>query len=441
MKYSILFLSLITLFFVSALPTQAGTIDDLRQQIQDRQAKIDAIEKQIAQYQRELDTTTTAKKSLESAIRALDISRKKLAADIRLTQNKIARTGYSIQKLNLEIANNTDRIHKDRAVIAKSLREIQKIDSQSFLEKLLAKETISNVWNVADTLIQFQGALQANIRSLNNVQVSLQKNKESLSQKQKKLAEFKTNLSNQKSSIDINRQAKNNLLRETKNKESNYQKLIRQKREAQREFEQELSSLESQLKIAIDPKALPTAGSGVLAWPFSNSFIQGCKNREGQLGNIFCITQYFGNTPFATKNPQIYNGSGHNGVDFGAPTGTPVLSTLSGTVVETGNTDQYPGCFSYGKWVLIKHANGLSSLYAHLSKRSVTAGQKVGTGELIGYSGSTGFSTGPHLHLTVFASEGVRVVRFGDVRTRTNCPDARIPIAPKKAYLNPLSYL
>ena len=85
-------------------------------------------------------------------------------------------------------------------------------------------------------------------------------------------------------------------------------------------------------------------------------------------------------------------------------------------IVGTGNTDEPRGCYSYGKWILIKHENGLSTLYAHLSLIKVNAGETVNTGDIIGYSGNTGYSTGPHLHLTVYATQGVKIVRLGDIK-------------------------
>lgn len=168
---------------------------------------------------------------------------------------------------------------------------------------------------------------------------------------------------------------------------------------------------------------MPPAGKGVLAWPLPT----------------IRITQYFGNTEFAKSG--AYSGKGHNGVDFGASIGTEVKAALSGTVIGTGNTDQFKGCYSYGKWVLIRHENGLTTLYAHLSLIKVAKGQSVSTRETIGYSGNTGYSTGPHLHLTVYASQGVEIVRLGDIKKITNCGNAYIPVAPLNAYLNPLDYL
>jgi murein DD-endopeptidase MepM/ murein hydrolase activator NlpD len=149
------------------------------------------------------------------------------------------------------------------------------------------------------------------------------------------------------------------------------------------------------------------------------------------------ITQYFGNTAFSTKNPQIYSSGTHNGVDFAASIGTPIHASLSGIVVGAGNTD-IKSCRSYGKCIMIKHANGLSTLYAHLSLIAVTVGQNVTTGEIIGYTGNTGISTGPHLHFGVYATEGVNITKN---KGSKYCSNVTIPYADLKAYLNPLSYL
>jgi murein DD-endopeptidase MepM/ murein hydrolase activator NlpD len=183
-------------------------------------------------------------------------------------------------------------------------------------------------------------------------------------------------------------------------------------------------------------------GSGVLKWPFSAAFMSNCAQRRGFFGNNYCITQFFGNTPFSTANPQIYNGNGHNAIDMAAPIGTPVQATLTGTVLGTGNTDAYPGCYSFGRWVMIKHNNGLNTLYSHLSQIHVSQGQTVGTGQVIGLSGMSGYATGPHIHFGVYASDGTQILSLGKFRGSTGaCSQAPMPVATLKAYLNPLSYL
>ena len=90
----------------------------------------------------------------------------------------------------------------------------------------------------------------------------------------------------------------------------------------------------------------------------------------------------------------------HNGTDIAAPQGTPILAAASGTVTIANGTDPWGG--SYGYHVKIDHGRGLETLYAHCSAISVTAGQQVQQGEVIGYVGSTGNSTGNHLHFEVW---------------------------------------
>jgi len=102
-------------------------------------------------------------------------------------------------------------------------------------------------------------------------------------------------------------------------------------------------------------------------------------------------------TPFGAK--RIINGkkrSIHWGTDFSAPSGTPVYATLSGKVVLAQEL------YYTGKTVIINHGLGLFSLYAHLSMINVNEGQMVKSGQLIGNVGSTGRSTGPHLHFGVY---------------------------------------
>jgi murein DD-endopeptidase MepM/ murein hydrolase activator NlpD len=83
----------------------------------------------------------------------------------------------------------------------------------------------------------------------------------------------------------------------------------------------------------------------------------------------------------------------HKGVDFAAPTGTGVFVAAEGTVLRTGYQPT-----GFGRFVEVRHPNGMTSLYAHLSRVDVRSGQELYSGERVGLVGSTGYSTGPHLH-------------------------------------------
>ncbi|KPI13577.1 Peptidase M23 [Actinobacteria bacterium OK074] len=92
--------------------------------------------------------------------------------------------------------------------------------------------------------------------------------------------------------------------------------------------------------------------------------------------------------------------SSHSGQDFAVPTGTEVVAAHGGTVVKAGANGAGDGA-AYGNAIVIKHADGTYSQYAHLSRIDVRVGQVVATGQHIALSGSTGNSTGPHLHFEI----------------------------------------
>ncbi len=92
----------------------------------------------------------------------------------------------------------------------------------------------------------------------------------------------------------------------------------------------------------------------------------------------------------------------HTGLDFVVKTGTDVHAAASGVVVKAGNEG------AYGNAVTIKHADGMKTMYAHLNKIKVKVGQEVTVGQTIGKSGSTGNSTGPHLHFEVIVDKKQR---------------------------------
>ena len=110
------------------------------------------------------------------------------------------------------------------------------------------------------------------------------------------------------------------------------------------------------------------------------------------------FTSAFGLRPAPTAGASTY----HQGVDLAAPTGTPIYASRSGTVSAA--------TYSYdcGYYVQINHGDGYRSIYMHMTHYVVSAGQHVSQGQVIGYCGSTGISTGPHLHFGI-SKNGVYV--------------------------------
>lgn len=105
---------------------------------------------------------------------------------------------------------------------------------------------------------------------------------------------------------------------------------------------------------------------------------------------------------------------GYNAVDFGASTGSSVLASASGRVTKSINAGWNGG---YGKFIVVEHDNGTETLYSHLNNVIVSRGQRVVKGQVIGYLGSTGRSTGPHLHFEIRGAHNP----FADCGLRTSC--------------------
>jgi murein DD-endopeptidase MepM/ murein hydrolase activator NlpD len=423
-----------TILIVALLSIQVGTfinhptsvnadeVADLQSKIQQRNSEIADLEKEIKEYQKQIDSLGTQANSLSATIKSLELTQKKLEADISVTQNKISAKNLEIKQLSGQITEKEGNIVDNKRVIASSITNISRLDNQSTPELLLGSNSLSSAWDALENLGILQSQLQSRIANLREVKATLENNKRATEKAKGELITLQNQLTDQRKVVLATSNEKNALLKETKQSEASYKKLLAEKKARKEAFEREVLNYESQLKLAVDSSKLPRTGTHALEWPLD-------KVR---------ITQYFGNTEFATANSQIYNGKGHTGIDLGASIGTPIKAAGSGIVVGVGNTDIVPTCYSYGKWVMIKHPNGLSTLYAHMSVQSVSTGQEVTVGDVIGYSGNTGYTTGPHLHFGVYATQGVQIKAFD---TSVNCKGVLIPLADFKAYLNPLSYL
>ena len=432
------------LFFLLCAPSFAfaDATSDIQAQINANNQQLEALKAEIVAFQEQLNTLGTKKNTLQSTISSLTLSQQHLATQIKVTQNKIASANLQIKQLTLSIGDKEESIATNQNAIAKALQGIAEGERTSLVAQLISAHSLTDAWQTADEAIQFNRALADDIHDLRAVRVELSTNRDEITAEKAKLVSLQNDLTLQKRSVDASKTAQQKLLADTKNQESNYQKLIAQKQAAEKSFEQEMMNLQGQLNLIVHPDLLPKVGSGVLSWPFSSAFMFNCTQRKKVFGNLFCISQYFGSTPFATANPQVYNNGGHPGVDFAAPVGTPIYAARAGTVLATGNTDLVRGCYSYGKWVMIIHGNGISTLYAHLSAIDVVKGQTVGAGEEVGLSGMTGYATGPHLHFGVYATEGTQITTLRQFRdTATACANATMPVATLSAYLNPLSYL
>ncbi|PIR58114.1 MAG: hypothetical protein COU71_00385 [Parcubacteria group bacterium CG10_big_fil_rev_8_21_14_0_10_38_31] len=425
-KYKINFFILLLILFLTSIflvsQTDAVSVGELKNNILDRNNKLKDIQKEIDEYEAEINSLGKEKKTLDNEIKKLNVTEKKLQADIRYTEGQIDETSLSIDELIIEIEQKRKDIERRKEAIAEIVKNLNEDESMSMIEMVLINNNFSDFFSDLERLENFQETMSINLEKLGEFKIELEVQKDDKEENKAKLEGMQAKYKDQNSLVSINKTKKTTLLDQTKNKESNYKQLLSDRMKQKEALEEEIKDFEDKLRVEIDPTSLPLVGPGVLKWPIDN----------------VRITQYFGNTPFATKNPQVYNGGGHNGVDFGASIGTPLKSAEKGVVVGVGDTDI--GCVgvSYGRWILIEHPNNLTTLYAHLSLIKVSKGQEVSVGQVIGYSGDTGYTTGPHLHFTVYATQAVEV---GTITSKVCGTKMTLPLAPREWYLNPLSYL
>lgn len=418
----VVFLLLFCFAFWPAKWAFSASIDELKQKIGDRANEIKNLEEEIAELDKNVQKTVGEKQTLSSELKQIDSIKKKLEGDIKVTSKKISLAELNITRLLSEIADKNKRISSSLKSIRDSLKIINELEATSLPERLLSGEKFSTAWNYISNLEDLQVKTIDHIESLENIKRDLETDKMELEGEKNKQLKFNSQLSDQKKIAEQNIKQKNELIKNTSNKEANYRKMLAETEARKRAVESELAQFESDLKIAIDPSSLPTIGQKVLSWPL----------------DVVRITQHFGHTAFS-KTQAIYNGNGHNGIDMGVPIGTPLKAAADGVVLGAGDTDLVCYRASYGKWVMIDHQNGLATIYGHMSLIKVSAGQQVKRGELIGYTGNSGYATGPHVHFTVAATQAVKI---GQLKSKVKgCGTYTIPYGSLNGYLNPLSYL
>lgn len=396
----------------------AQTAQELNDKINQKNIDIAKLEEEIKQYQSQLDGLGKQKNSLNVSIKQLDLTRKKLVADIAVTQNKIDKTNLKIKELGLQINDKQNIISNNVNAMSMNIRQTNELEQDNVLATLISENNFTTIWNDIDNMNTISDKIRQMTVEVKLIKGELEDTRKETTDAKNELVRLKSKLADQKKIVDQNTAEKKKLLAQTKNSETAYQKLLKNRLAKKDAFEKELRDYESQLQYVLDPSKLPKGG--VLSWPLDYIY----------------VTQVFGKTEAGKR---LYANGTHNGTDFRASVGTPVKAMADGIVAGTGNTDtQCPGV-SFGRFVLIKYNNGLASTFGHLSLIKVNVGDNVSRGQIVGYSGNTGYSTGPHLHVSVYAKDAVEVKTLPS----KSCPGRVLtqPISPINAYLDPMYYL
>lgn len=386
--------------------SNASLIDDIKKQIADRERELKELEQKALQYKTNITDAQKQQKTLKSKIADLNGQLSYLENQIDITATKINQTSLFIKKLKLEIEDQEKKLKLKKIYIASVIQTINDFDNTAMLELIVSNPNLSDFFGQAQYIEALQTEIQRDLDYIQLLKSKLEDRKGEQETKEDELQDLKGDLSAKKDIADSQKSEKENLLAKTKNQEKKYSALLTETQKKRQDIQKEIYELEEKLKYTIDPSTIPAARPGLLDWP--------TKGR---------ITQGYGPTSQTGFINNVYNF--HNGLDIANSIGTPIYAPLGGRVVAMGNDGEY----AYGKWVAINHENGLTTLYGHLSLQSVSVGQTVKKGQRIGYMGSTGFSTGSHLHFTVYATNTFQTTQrwYG--------------LLPLGASINPYNYL
>jgi murein DD-endopeptidase MepM/ murein hydrolase activator NlpD len=346
----------------------AQTIGDKKDEIQD-------LQNQINQFQKQIDAQGETISTLQGQLAVINNSISEASLQIRLTQAKIDQTQFQISQTQDQIIQKERELSEQTQILNETLRVIYEQSDQSLLEQFLSTGTLSDYLSQTQYLESAGKKVDTTIATINNIKADLLAKKNSLEKDKSDLVTLKNQYNATLIALDGQQSSKNNLLAQTQGQESRYQAMLSQ---AQSDYTQAKTELAQMERAA--------SGGGGGGAPSASGFFWPTDSHRVTVG--FC----------GYRTP---SGGCHTGIDIGVSIGTPIRSSKDGTVTQvvTGYGNTYPWAYIYGNYVKIDHGNGFVTIYGHLSAPAVGVGQHVTGGQtVIGYSGNTGYSTGPHLH-------------------------------------------
>jgi len=381
-----------------------------KKELEKKQDQIDDINAKIKAYQQIIDLKNKQGSTLNTQIQSLQAQADKLQLEIDVNEKKIDDLISEIQHLTQRINEKNIFIDRQKRMLAELLRMYYTDYANSsllpifltydegllyFKQESWANETNNKVRELLDSVQTLRDSLMAEQGVLED--------------KKKEIDTLHIQLSERNESLESAKENKAQLLVKTQAEAKKYDTLVDDLQKQRDEIENEIEELESGKLDSLSLKDMPPFKKGLLAYPLKK----------------FTISQGYGKTSFSKR---AYKSGKHNGIDFAASTGTSLYASLGGKVVGVGNNGRY----AYGKWVAIDHGNGIITLYGHMNSQSVNKGEKVDTGEKIGTVGNTGYSTGSHVHFSVFSAKSFELVQSRVVK------NLWIPIG---ATVNPNVYL
>ena len=382
----LLSLLLACLLMVTMLPApvQAATSAEIQKEIDALEKKNAAIQAEINGIQRQYDANFSEMEAMVAEKNAIDqemtlINEKIETTNAQITaySQLIADTQEELDDAQVELRNLSEE-HRERVRVMEEEGMVsywQVIFKANSFTDLLDRINMMEEINASDRRRIEQMRIAADI--VNATQANLTVEKSSLE-------EIRVQLAADEAVLEEKRKESDEILHELEKKAEEFEILLAQSEELQDDLMLEIAAKEKELEEAKYDEYLAKLA------------LQG----QNPPSNASWVTPVSGaklTSPFGMRlHPVLGYYRMHNGIDMACAQGTPIYATRAGTV--TTASYQAGGA---GYYVSINHLDGFSSIYMHMTHFVVSAGQRVSQGQLIGYVGSTGISTGPHLHFGI----------------------------------------
>ena len=347
-------------------------LQDAKQNQANTNLRLQDIQQSLASTQTKANQTLAYIDQLKAQIAALQ-------SKIAQTQTRLAATDRQIQVTEAEISRQEANLQVRKGLLARRIRVMDQHGSADYMELVFTSRDFKEL---VDRIAMMQTIIQSDQRLVD----TLQQQRDQIRRLQQKLQDEH----DQEAAMLKQQRDQQALVEQTKTSQQQaldyYHQLEAQLDAQRKELEAEkarIDALVTQLQAQYDAQARALGGgTGRFGWP-----------ERGPITQLFGCTDFLGE-PYDPNCPTRHI---HTGIDIAANYGTPIGAADTG-IVSLVNWGWGGG---YGNYVVITHGNGYATLYAHLSAISVSVNQAVQRGQPIGAEGSTGFSTGPHLHFEI----------------------------------------
>jgi len=339
-------------------------IDSLKDEAKDFDAEKKELQQQINALEND-KATALAKKQL------LDEQSAAMANQIAAIEQIIANYDLLIEQTKAELADAEQREEIQYERFCKRVRAMEENGTVSYWSVLFNAEDFADLLSRLSDIQEIMDYDQGIIDSLKKLQTEISAKQADLEFQQAEQEQQKADLEARKAELDEQRASALALLNEIKADEAAAEALLAAKEKEYNRIQAEIKKKEQELAAQLNP-----ATSGGYIWPTTSRYVTSPVGGRASPGGI--------------------GSTNHKGIDIGRVYyNSEVKAAKAGVVL----TSAYSS--SYGNYIVISHGTGNTTLYAHLSSRKVSAGQKVSQGQVIGITGSTGNSTGPHLHFEI----------------------------------------